>query len=784
MTTAGRTLRICIATHDIVGPIRNGGIGTAYYALAVALATAGHDVTVLYGLGRHCERGTIAQWRRHFARLGIRFVAAPEPAALDVRGSWAVRASYRTYLWLKRQQFDLVHCHEWRGIGYYALLAKHQGLAFERTLFCVGAHSPSFWHKEGMRETPSSIDDFEMDFLERESVRLADVVWSPSRHMLEWMQARGWPSPRRSFVEQYIMLDFLDTPPPSRARRPIDEFVFFGRLETRKGLDLFCDAMDRLASRGDMPARVLFMGKTASVDGVDTETYLARRAAAWPGVGWRIESSWSRDEAIAYLREPGRLAVLPSRVDNLPLTVLECLGAGIPFVSSDVGGIPEMVHPSDVPSALVPLDAERWADALARVLSDGAGPVRPAIPLRTTLRRWRRWHERLVIPGPRASRVPAARPLVSVCITHRNRPGFLRQALASIQRQTYDNFEVVLVDDGSDQPEARSYLDRLDCEFRAKGWTLVRQRNRFPGAARNEAARRARGAYLLFMDDDNIARPCEIATLVRALERSRADVVTCFLDVFQGARPPARAGRGTFRWTFVGACSAIGTMQNCFGDTNCLVRREAFLKVGGFTEDFGVGFEDWELLARLVLNGCTLTTVPEALVWYRQTGQGVNNTTALERNHMRALRPYLERLDPEQRNLLLLAKRATLERSAGAGAATTADALRADHLRRVVVFGAGEGGRLALRLAETCGWTVPYIVDNNTGLWGRTAHGHAVQPPASLETRDFDFILVASYAGRAALFAQLDAMGFSHRTDYAFFLDPVRVGTVQYQVAV
>lgn len=784
MTTPGRTLRICIATHDIVGPIRNGGIGTAYHALAVALARGGHDVTVLYGLGRHCERKSIAHWRRHYGRLGIRFVAAPEYAGLDVRGSWAVRASYRTYLWLKQQQFDLVHCHEWRGIGYYALVAKQQGLAFDRTVFCVGAHSPSFWHKEGMRETPASIEDFEVDFLERESVRLADVVWSPSRHMLEWMRARGWPAPRRSFIEQYIMLDFLDEAPASRARQPIDEFVFFGRLETRKGLDLFCDAMDRLALRGTLPPSVLFMGKTASVDGVDTETYLARRSAAWPGVAWRIESSWSRDEAIAYLRQPRRLAALPSRVDNLPLTVLECLGAGIPFVSSDVGGIPEMVWRADAPSALVPLEPDRWADALAEALTRGASPVRPAIALRTTLRRWLRRHERLALPSAPAARRARRQPLVSVCITHRNRPGFLRQALASIARQTYDRLEVVLVDDGSDQPEARRYLDRVAGEFATKGWTLVRQPNRFPGAARNEAARHARGTYLLFMDDDNIAKPNEIATLVRAIEHSRADVATCFLDVFEGARPTARAGRGTFRWTFVGACRAIGTMQNCFGDTNCLVRRDAFMKVGGFTEDFGVGFEDWELLARLVLNGCTLTTVPEALVWYRQTGQGVNSTTALERNHMRALRPYLERLDPEHRNLLLLAKRAMLERPAASVAPATPAALRADHVRRVVVFGAGEGGRLAVRLAQTCGWVVPYVVDNNTGLWGHTVHGLAVMPPASLASRDFDFILVASYAGRAALFAQLDAMGFSHRTDYAFFLDPVRVGTVQYQVAV
>ena len=48
-------LRICIATEDIVGPVRNGGIGTTYSALSELLAGLGHDVTILYlkGHARH-----------------------------------------------------------------------------------------------------------------------------------------------------------------------------------------------------------------------------------------------------------------------------------------------------------------------------------------------------------------------------------------------------------------------------------------------------------------------------------------------------------------------------------------------------------------------------------------------------------------------------------------------------------------------------------------------------------------------------------------------------------
>ena len=81
-------LDICIATCDFVGPIRNGGIGTAYYNMAIALARAGHRVTVLYALGTFCENGTIAEWQHAYAGQNITFVPLP---AQPVQGHSAIK---------------------------------------------------------------------------------------------------------------------------------------------------------------------------------------------------------------------------------------------------------------------------------------------------------------------------------------------------------------------------------------------------------------------------------------------------------------------------------------------------------------------------------------------------------------------------------------------------------------------------------------------------------------------------------------------------------------------
>ena len=367
---------------------------------------------------------------------------------------------------------------------------------------------------------------------------------------------------------------------------------------------------------------------------------------------------------------------------------------------------------------------------------------------------------------------------MSVCITTRNRPALLAAALESIRRQDYPRIEVVLVDDGSDRPEAIAYLDSLAADFRRKRWVIARQPNRFPGAARNTAVRASRGELLMFMDDDNLAAPGEVSTFVRAARHSPADIFTCFLAVFQSAAPTDRP-ETSHVWPFLGGAVVPGMRRNVFGDANAMYRRRVFKRFGSFTEDFGIGCEDWEFFARAVLLGARLEVVPEALVHYRQTPSGVQNATPSHANHMRVLRPYFALLPADLRGFVHLTP---LDRDA-AGAAAGDRPAALDHVQRAVVFGSGEAGRIAIGLAARCGWTVPWIVDNNPATWNTTAHGLSVRAPASLTAEPVDLVIVASQAGKPSISAQLQKMGFASGQSFVHFLDPVRVNGTTIQVS-
>ena len=675
-----RPLRICIASYDFVGPVRNGGVGTAFTSLGDALAKAGHEVTMLYVSGNFCENITMNHWIAEYRKKGIHFVPMPDVVGFKLAASFHMARSYMVYEYLRRQSFDVIHFSEWRAPGYFSIVAKRQGLAFQNTVLGVNTHGPTLWSLIGNGEYLTQVADVELDFMERQSVKLADVVISPSHYLFRWMREQHWELSENCYVHQNVVPVNAQggTRTASEARHPVKELVFFGRLEVRKGIVLLCDALDRLAHDPSVSnLKITFLGKLSKINDQDSLTYLKQRSLKWP---WEWETINNLDQrgAMNYLQSEGRLALIPSLCDNLPYTVMECLGAGICFLASDIGGIPEMVAPEDRAEILFPLRPAAFADKIRQALRDGVRPARFAVEPEATERGWLDWHAGLASTGLNLSvstDLLATPPLVSVCISHFNRPAYLRQALASLEQQDYSNFEVVLVDDASTSPEAIGYINSLEPEFTRRGWQLIRNPEElFVGAARNVAARHARGEYVMFMDDDNLAKPNELTTFMNVAGKTNADIVSCCLDFFSTKEPPRFGQAPEQRFLFLGPAVSASALRNYLGDTNSLFRREVFLKLGGFHEERSVGHEDWELIGKAILKGYHHEVVPEALVWYRRTDDGNSATTnnSLQRGHMRNISPYLEAVPPALRALILFAQGQAIHGNAGSDKAQQA----------------------------------------------------------------------------------------------------------------
>ena len=142
--------RVCIATWEIEGSSRNGGIGTAYASLADALRRAGHDVSILFLLGYHPTDGNMVDWIEYYrTRKDIRLIPLPIAPDPPIHAGWAPSISYHAYSWLKEHQgeFDIIHFPDCHGLAFHSLLAKRQGFAFGGCLFVIGTHGSVFGRK-------------------------------------------------------------------------------------------------------------------------------------------------------------------------------------------------------------------------------------------------------------------------------------------------------------------------------------------------------------------------------------------------------------------------------------------------------------------------------------------------------------------------------------------------------------------------------------------------------------------------------------------------------------
>ena len=375
-----------------------------------------------------------------------------------------------------------------------------------------------------------------------------------------------------------------------------------------------------------------------------------------------------RSDATPGTRRPPlffQVAIIPSLMENVPLVVEESMAAGVALLTTNVGGIPELLDPEVIDEVTFPPQAKALLGKILDGLQHGVTYARPRPLVLAPGRAWDIWHRQLPAVADQTE-VPllsvrgrsALPPMVSVVVTTYNgHPGFLTDAVKSLAAQTYpaDRFEVILVDDGSTNPAALAEIASLEPLFSRRGWRQLHTANGYLGAARNAGVAVAAGVFLMFMDDDNLAKPAELATFVTAhTSGERKDALVCLIDDFSGAHPPARPDGG-YRWLPM-ANKAGAFLYNSMGDANMMFRTDAFRQIGGFTTD-RLMYEDWEILTKAAMRGLVVQTVPDALFWKRNVkGSMSDNAGDSFASIFRAFRPVIETLGWDVAVGLMMAK--------------------------------------------------------------------------------------------------------------------------------
>ena len=202
-------------------------------------------------------------------------------------------------------------------------------------------------------------------------------------------------------------------------------------------------------------------------------------------------------------------------------------------------------------------------------------------------------------------------PLVSIVIPVYNGERFLRESLESVFAQTFQDYEVLCVDDGSTDGSP-ALLKEYGARVR-----VIRQANAGQSAARNAGVEAAVGRFVAFLDQDDRWYPSKLAQQVATLN-AEPDVVLvhCNYDKMDSSGHMLAAGVALAERASALA-SPLGRLvgEALIFPSAMLVRRDVFQRVGGFGPELR-GYEDFDLIARLKLEG-RFVLVPESGMAYR-----------------------------------------------------------------------------------------------------------------------------------------------------------------------
>ena len=186
-------------------------------------------------------------------------------------------------------------------------------------------------------------------------------------------------------------------------------------------------------------------------------------------------------------------------------------------------------------------------------------------------------------------------PMISIIIPTCDRPGFLKEALESVLSQTYQNFEIIVINDGG--ADISKDINSLKAD--GKIIYLQYEDRRGPSAARNTGLKHARGKYVAYLDDDDVYYPNHLETLIFFLERNNYKVA--YTDSYQAFQTwiageyVTTDKRITYSYDFDRTKFLIG---NYIHIINIVHRREVIDEIGLFDEGLET-HEDWDMCIRL-----------------------------------------------------------------------------------------------------------------------------------------------------------------------------------------
>jgi glycosyltransferase involved in cell wall biosynthesis len=314
-------LHILMLLGGAYPPPHGGGMELQVRTLAKGLRQRGHRVTVMAPC---VARGP----QRRIDRLdGVPVCRLPYPRLPLVGGVWLMFRQ-ALFLWSKGRRYDAWHVHSPRRLAAVAALL---GSGMERPRVVIKVSSAEQVETGNLAMRPTLLARVTFHCL-----RKADAWQAISRRIANALADRGIPAARIAAIPNAVDIRRFHPERHVASARP--RFLFIGRLVPEKNLFALLDAFAALVrSHPEAQLRIVGDGRL--------ETALKNHACGL-GIQGSVDFAGHRDDIEALIADAD-VGVLPSTVEGLSNTLLECMAGGLPMIASRVSGSEDLVTPAN-----------------------------------------------------------------------------------------------------------------------------------------------------------------------------------------------------------------------------------------------------------------------------------------------------------------------------------------------------------------------------------------------------------------------------------------------------
>lgn len=611
-------MELCYVSFEYP-PQFGGGIGTYVGNISRNLANSGHEVHVItFNPGGLKEVETIDRVIIHRISMDgpqmeiINNASSPNLSTLLYWSLYSEKVFRKLQDLTKIHSFAAIEFCDYRGEGYFTLLAKKLRGEFADIPLVVRLHTPLFvLNKYNNAENEPGMQ--QLVNYENLTMLLADHIVSPTQILAD-------------ITQDELKVDAIDVLPhpidielmPNGSYKESEKFLYVGRLEHRKGVVDLINAMVNFMPRYPNATMKLIGGDTRTgPNGSSMKQYLQSLIPDQLSTRFEFVDRLPREEVLKeYLTVRG--CIFPSLFENFPNVCLEAMSLGSPVIVSHYSGMAEMIenHVSGIifESGNIS-DLEKKVEQLyntsfddRKAMGESAKKRVQSAYTKDVINELQSSYFKKIAKNRsdlKSYKGPYQSGLVSIIIPCYNHGQFLDETISSVYSNTYKDVEIIIVNDGSTDPETITVLDKIS----GPNLKVIHQQNSGLSAARNTGVSHARGEYILPLDADDIIEPTFLQKTVEVLE-ANPNVGFVYTHVkFFGAADGV--------WKTPEFDPNLLLISNLCVATS-LYRHIAFDQIDGYKTDMIYGFEDWDFWIYMVEKGWSGKCLAEPLFLYRK----------------------------------------------------------------------------------------------------------------------------------------------------------------------